>query len=104
MMGYWGGFARTGVPGDDARNGLARWAPWQADGDSLLLDSRITMKSGTETFGRIMDDLAQDQRLAGDADRCSLVRDLSALPGAPLDPRSRSVFEARFCQSLQPGR
>jgi hypothetical protein len=69
-----------------------------------LLDSRVTMKSGTETFGRIMDDLARDQRLAGDADRCSLVRDLSALPGAPLDPRSRPVFEARFCQSLQPGR
>jgi para-nitrobenzyl esterase len=102
MMDYWGEFARMGVPRSPA--GRARWAPWRTSGSTMLLDSRVMMENGTETLDRIMDDLAADRRLADDAQRCALVHDLSALPGTPLDSRSRPLFEARFCQFLQSGR
>ena len=81
VTGYWGEFARSGVPGTGSKKHLPNWPTWNAQGRYLVLDTpvpqSIRVQDGMWTRERVFRKLAADQAgLGGQAGICQAYKQL----------------------------
>ena len=77
MMSYWAHFAATGAPGRGVDNNGPNWAPWSANGETLLLlDSvaggGVRMMAQTDTREAVVRDLFADPSLKSTELKCQV--------------------------------
>lgn len=77
MMGYWGAFARDGVPGRGDNHSAPRWLPWKNNGEDrfMVFDTiaggGVHMAYDTVRIETLKERLGSDPRYSDAAERCS---------------------------------
>ncbi len=78
MMSYWTEFAYTGNPGRGRDGDLPVWSSWGADGGNRFMifdteaDGGVRLDQGRITYDSVLADLADDDRLETDDQRCQV--------------------------------
>lgn len=107
MMAYWGQFARSGDPGQGSDAAQPRWSAWGQGGNtSIVLDTAqdggIRMIDEKVTRASVVEAIATDPDIPGQAERCSVYATTFGF-GGDFRPEEYQSLGAEGCAGVDPG-